>query len=62
MGLDEISDEDVGAEQEKEEEDREVERIFNKSHNTQRKLLKGTNIDIVCMSKQSTQEAHNTLH
>ena len=44
----------LGLEQEKEEEDREVERIFNESRNTQRKLLKGTNID---MSKQSIQGA-----
>ena len=43
-----------GPKREKEEEDREVERIFNESRNTQRKLLKGTNID---MSKQSIQGA-----
>ena len=54
MGLEVISDDEFGAEQEKEEEDREVERIFNESRNTQRKLLKGTNID---MSKQSIQGA-----
>ena len=59
VGLDVISDEELGAEQEKEEEDREVERIFNESRNTQQKLLKGTNID---MSKQLTQGAQNTLH
>ena len=59
MGLEVISDEEFGAEQEKEEEDREVERIFNESRNTQRKLLKGTNID---MSKQSIQGAQNTLY
>ena len=35
MGLEVISDEEFGAEQEKEEEDREVERIFNESRNTQ---------------------------
>ena len=59
MGLEVISDEEFGVEQEKEEEDREVERIFNESRNTQRKLLKGTNID---MSKQSIQGAQNTLY
>ena len=59
MGLEVISDDEFGAEQEKEEEDREVERIFNESRNTQRKLLKGTNIH---MSKQSIQGVQNTLY
>ena len=46
IGLDIISDDESGAE---EEEDREVERIYNESRNTQQKLLKGTNIDIICI-------------
>ena len=37
----------------------EVARIFDESRNTQRKLLRGTNID---MSKQSIQGAQNTLY
>ena len=57
-----ISDEEFGAEQEKEEEDREVARIFNESHNTQQKLLKGTDIIFYSMSKQSTHCVQNKLH